>query len=200
MLMGKCRNCKSKISVRYPIVELLTALLFLFGYIHYGAEFFDLGIYLFLVSVFIILSFIDFDTQTLPDRFTLGLIPIGLITSIFRSDITIFQSIIGVLSGGIILLLIAVIGSWVLKKEAMGGGDIKLMAGIGGFVGLSGILLTIFLASFLGAIYGILNIIFTKDDKDAANIIPWGPFICLAAMIVHLYSDTIIEWYLSLFI
>ena len=199
LLGGRCRSCKERISIRYPLVELLTASFFLLAYILYWQTPVELIGFIILSSVLIVLSFIDFATQTLPDTLTLPLIILGIAFSFFRYGITVWQSLVGMLLGGGIIYLVGIVGTKLFRKEAMGGGDIKLMAALGAFEGPIGILFVIFFAAFIGALFGGLGMLFTRDKKKTTEI-PWGPYIAIAAIIVHLFGEDVIRWYMSLFL
>ena len=194
-LRGKCRFCARPISFRYFIVEFLTASLVLTFYVVFGfsAKFFAMS---FLATALIISTFIDFEHQLIPDAVTIPGIAIGLLASFFFPSIIgevkpaagILNSIAGVLAGGGSIYITGVLGKLAFRKEAMGGGDVKLMAMIGAFVGWKLALFTFFLAPFFGAIIGI--IIKIKEKKD---IIPYGPYLSLAAIIIVLWGRRILN-------
>lgn len=199
LLAGKkCRYCKEKISSRYALVEFLTGVLFLIVFNKYLLSV-DSIYYLVLVSLLIIITFIDFDKYIIPD----GLIIIGSIFAIIFNTIfkviTIKDSILGaIICGGGVLVLIYII-EFIVKKEVMGGGDIKLFAMIGLFMGVKNSLLTALLSVYVGAFFGIVSIIYSKIRKEEINsMIPYGPFISIATLIVMLQGNNIINWYLNL--
>ena len=134
LLKGRCRNCKSKISNQYPIVEFLTGLIYLIISLIYGLSIQTL-IYIIFSSALIIIAFIDLNEQIVPDVISLPGIVIGFIISFFVTYISFINSALGVLVGGGIILIIGLGGSVIYKKEAMGGGDVKLAAMIGAFLG-----------------------------------------------------------------
>ena len=194
LLRGKCRKCGEKISIRYPIVELITGLIYVSLFFIYGRSTLAL-IYAILSSALIIISFIDLDEQIIPDEISLPGIAIGFIISFFVSYISYIDSLLGILVGGGIILLIALAGLAVFKKEAMGGGDVKLAAMIGAFVGWRYITLSLFLGFFLGAIVGIILIVLKVKNKD--DLVPFGPFIVLGSFITILWGKNILTWYLG---
>jgi len=153
LLKGRCRNCKRKISIQYPIVELLTGLIYLIIYLIYGLSIQSL-IYIILSSALIIIAFIDLNEQIVPDVISLPGIVIGFIISFFVPYISFINSALGVVVGGGIILIIGIAGSVIFKKEAMGGGDVKLAAMIGAFLGWRYIIISLFLGFFLGALAG----------------------------------------------
>lgn len=196
ILKGRCRFCKAKISFRYFIIEGLTAATFvlLLWRFNYGLDFL---IYAALLSVLIIISFIDLEHRVIPDELSLAGIVVGLILSGFYPALQnqtswklgLLHSLIGILVGGISIYLIGLLGSAIFKKEAMGGGDVKLLAFIGAFLGWKFTLLTFFLAPFFGSIVGVPLKFIKKQDT-----IPYGPFLSLAAAISIFFGDRILNF------
>jgi len=194
LLKGRCRNCGSKISIQYPIVELLTGLIYLIIYLIYCLSIQSL-IYIILSSALIIIAFIDLNEQIVPDVISLPGIGVGLILSFFVPYISFINSALGVLVGGGIILIIGLAGSVIFKKEAMGGGDVKLTAMIGAFLGWRYIIISLFLGFFLGALAGIFLVLSKIKSKE--DMVPFGPFIVFGSLITLLYGDKIISWYLG---
>jgi len=199
LLRGKCRYCGQKISTRYALVELLTGILFVFVYSVYGFNVITLDYFL-LVSLLVIITFIDLDHYIIPDELIIFGSAVALIFNILGQGISIKYSLLGALiCGGGMLALIYLI-KIVTKKEVMGGGDIKLFGIIGLFLGIRLGLLTILLSVYVGAIYGLGSIIYSKIKKTEFNsMIPYGPFISVGALISILYNTSIIDWYIGLF-
>lgn len=194
LLKGRCRNCKSKISIQYPIVELLTGLIYLIIYLAYGLSF-QASIYIILSSALIIIAFIDLNEQIVPDVISLPGIVIGFIISFFVPYVSFINSALGVVVGGGIILIIGLGGSVIFKKEAMGGGDVKLAAMIGAFLGWRYIIISLFLGFFLGALAGIILILSKIKSRD--DVVPFGPFIVLGSFITLLWGEQIISWYIG---
>jgi len=194
LLKGRCRNCKSKISIQYPIVELLTGIIYLIIYLIYCLGF-QFLIYIILSSVLIIIAFIDLNEQIVPDVISLPGIVIGFILSFFVPYISYINSALGVAVGGGIILIIGLGGSVIFKKEAMGGGDVKLAAMIGAFLGWRYIIISLFLGFFLGALAGIFLIM--SKIKSREDVVPFGPFIVLGSFITLLWGEKIITWYIG---
>jgi len=194
LLKGRCRNCKGKISIQYPVVELLTGLTYLIIYVIYGLSIQTL-IYIILSSALIIIAFIDLNEHIVPDVISLPGIVIGFIISFFVPYISFVNSALGVVVGGGIILVIGLVGSVIFKKEAMGGGDVKLAAIIGAFLGWRYIIISLFLGFFLGALAGIILIL--SKIKKREDAIPFGPFIALGSIITILWGEKIISWYLG---
>ena len=194
LLKGRCRNCKSKIPIQYPVVEFLSGLIYLIIYLTYGLSIQSL-IYIFLSSALIIIAFIDLNEQIVPDVISLPGIVIGFIISFFVPYISFVNSALGVLVGGGIILIIGLAGSAIFKKEAMGGGDVKLAAMIGAFLGWRYIIISLFLGFFLGALAGIILIL--SKIKSREDVVPFGPFIVLGSLITLLWGEKIISWYIG---
>jgi leader peptidase (prepilin peptidase)/N-methyltransferase len=194
LLKGRCRNCKSKISIQYPIVELLSGLIYLIIYLAYGLSI-QFLIYIILSSALVIIAFIDLNEQIVPDVISLPGIVIGFIISFFVPYISFINSALGVVAGGGIILIIGMAGSAIFKKEAMGGGDVKLAAMIGAFLGWRYIIISLFLGFFLGALAGIILIL--SKIKSREDVVPFGPFIVLGSFITLLWGEKIISWYIG---
>lgn len=194
LLKGRCRNCKNKIAIQYPIVELLTGLTYLIIYLTYGLSVQTL-IYIILSSALVIIAFIDLNEQIVPDVISLPGIVIGFILSFFVPYISFVNSALGVVVGGGIILIIGLAGSVIFKKEAMGGGDVKLAAMIGAFLGWRYIIISLFLGFFLGALAGIILIL--SKIKSREDVVPFGPFIVLGSLITLFWGEQIISWYIG---
>jgi len=166
------------------------------AYLKFGFTLEALVIYLFIASL-IVITFIDIDHRIIPDAISLPGIPIGFAASFFLPTITYMESLTGILVGGGSLLLVAWIYSLITKKEGMGGGDIKLLAMIGAFVGWQGVLLTIFLSSAIGTLCGLLVMI--RSGKNMKLAIPFGPFLAIGAMIHIFFGNELIFWYFYTF-
>ncbi len=197
VLGAKCRNCHAKISWQYPLIEIVSAVLFVIFYRTFGLT--PKGfLYLYLSLVLLVQSLIDMRYRIIPDLLTLPTIVIGLIVSAFFPEIHgqsshftgFLQSLLGVFVGGGFLYAAGTIGEWILKKEAMGGGDVKLLAAIGAVIGWRGVLWTIFVSSLIGTVGG-LYLRFTKGEE----LIPFGPYLALGAFLYLFYGSSVIEWY-----
>ena len=194
LLKGRCRNCGIKIFIQYPIVEFLTGLIYVIIYLIYGFSIQSL-IYIILLSALIIIAFIDLNKQIILDVISLPGIVIGLILSFFVPYISFINSALGVLVGGGIIFIIGLAGSVIFKKEAMGGGDVKLAAMIGAFLGWKYTIITLFLGFFLGALVGIFLILSKIKSKE--DVVPFGPFIALGSFITLLWGEKILSWYVG---
>jgi len=196
LLRGKCRRCKERISLRYPLVELLTAVCFLLLYSQYSLSFFFFASCIFACAL-IALGFIDFYHQILPDEITLPGLLLALIYSLFRTDLNLRQALIGAVAGAGFLLFIYVAYYLLRKKEGLGLGDVTMMLLIGAYLGWRQAFFTLILASFVGALVGIFFIFYRK--KDLQYSLPFGTFLAPAAFAALLWGERIISAYLSLF-
>ena len=195
VLGGKCRYCKKSISIQYPLIEGITALSSFLLFIRFGATLTYLFYFLF-ISALIVITVIDLYHQIIPDVISIPGIGIGLLGSLVIHYITFPNSLIGVLVGGGSLFLVATLYQWLFKREGMGGGDVKLLAMIGAFLGWKSVILTILLSSFIGSIVGI--VIMLLKGKDFKYAIPFGPFLSLGAVISLFYGEALISWYFGL--
>lgn len=196
LLGGCCSSCNSRISLRYPSIEMLTGTLFVLVFSLFGFSFATV-VYCFFVSALVIITFIDLDHQIIPDVISLPGIVIGFACSFMVPWISWVDSLLGVLVGGGILLAIAWIYEKLAKREGMGGGDIKLLAMLGAFMGWKAVLPIIFLASLVGTLIGVPLMLIQKGDSKLA--IPFGPFLASAAIVYLFWGQQIIHWYLSFF-
>jgi leader peptidase (prepilin peptidase) / N-methyltransferase len=203
LLRGRCRSCRAPISPRYLFVEFLTALLAVALFHWFGVSFSFLVSFIFAAAL-IVISFIDLDVRIVPDVISLPGIILGLAFSVvgyffFRDDSTVIpspvSSLIGIVAGGGFLLATAWIYEKVTGVDGMGGGDIKLLAMIGAFLGWPSIPITLFIASLLGSMVGITCMILTGAGRRLA--LPFAPFLCSAALIYLFFGERIIDFYIS---
>lgn len=192
-LRGKCRACGNRISIQYPLVELFTALLWVMAVYRFGWDWQALATALFF-TILLGIALSDAATYIIPDQFTIGGTVLGLALSFAPGGIEPLWSLIGAAVGFGLLWLVAVVGEWAFKKEAMGGGDIKMMAMVGAFLGPWGVLLTL----FLGALFGTL--IFAPISFKTGKLVPFGIFLALGAAITEPFGQAIIRWYTRTFL
>jgi leader peptidase (prepilin peptidase) / N-methyltransferase len=205
LLKGRCRFCREKISLRYPLVELLTALLMVALFSRFGLTY-EFFLYMVMLWGLIIATFVDIPHRIIPDEVSVGGMIIGFImvsiTGLALSPLKfsfspMAKSALGIIAGGGIIYLTGVLFDLVyfklLKKpaingetESMGGGDVKLLAMIGSFMGWQMALLTFFLAPFLGIVLGVINLATKKD-----HTIPYGPFLSVAALVTLFWGEKI---------
>jgi leader peptidase (prepilin peptidase)/N-methyltransferase len=216
ILRGKCRACNEPISWRYPAVELLNGLMYV-----WTAREFGFGGEMFLVMAFcsslIVVTFIDYDHQIIPDVITLPGILVGLMLAPFFMSVLadplpfrlgsllphagpyltgFLNSFIGLLFGATPLFAIGWLWEKLRNIEAMGGGDVKLMGMVGSFLGWKGALLTIMLGALAGSVVGITLILLKRHKMD--KVIPFGPFLAIGAVMTMFYGYDIVSWYLGL--
>ncbi len=208
LLGGKCRKCREPISFRYPFVELLNGVLYWSVVTSFGPGW-HVPLVCMLVSALVVITFIDLDFQIIPDSITLPGIVIGLLSASFLlpdpfavhrlaftlqppapglSIVGFMNSLAGLLLGGGLFYLIAL-----LSRGGMGGGDIKMMAMVGAFLGWKAILLTTFIGSLSGSLVGIFLMV--AKGKGRKSKIPFGPFLALGALATLFFGNVILEWY-----
>jgi leader peptidase (prepilin peptidase)/N-methyltransferase len=195
LLRGKCRHCHRSISVQYPLVEAITALLSLLLFNRFGPSL-HYVVYFAFTAALVVITVIDLHHQIIPDVISLPGIGAGLLASWILPDTSVVNALLGVLLGGGSLFLVATLYEWLFKREGMGGGDVKLLAMIGAFLGWKAVILTILLSSLIGSIVGIAVILW--KGRDFKYAIPFGPFLSLGAVIALFYGERLIFWYLTL--
>lgn len=195
LLRGRCSDCKARISVRYPIVELVTALLSALVIYHFGVNATGLSA-LVLVWTLIALTGIDFDTQLLPDRLTFPLAGLGLAVNSQGWFVSPTESIWGLLLGFLSLWVVVKIFYLITKKHGMGQGDFKLLAVLGAWLGPMMLPLIILLSSLIGSIVGIILLKKQGESRPFA----FGPYIAIAGIIALLYGTDIVNEYLSMYV
>ncbi len=194
-LRGRCHHCNVRIPIRYMIVEVIGGAFAVLAYLKFGLSVEGLIYYAFVASLLVI-TFIDIDFQIIPDSISLPGIPIGFAASFALSAITYKASLLGILIGGGTLYLIAWTYHLLTKKEGMGGGDIKLLAMIGAFIGWQGVLFTIFVASAVGTLSGVL--VMLRQKKGLKLAIPFGRFLSIRGIAYVFMGSALITWYFNL--
>ena len=194
-LKGRCRHCRIRIGLRYPTVELLGGLFALASYLKFGLSV-DAIIYFAFIACMLVVTFIDLDHRIIPDVITLPGIPIFFAASFALPSIDFKAALLGILAGGGSLFLVAWIYSLITKKEGMGGGDIKLLAMMGGLVGWQGVAFTIFVSSLVGTLSGFVVMLHSRKDMKLA--IPFGPFLAIGAITYIFFGTHLINWYFSI--
>lgn len=194
-LKGRCRFCKAKVSFRYFAVEFLSAACFLILFMHFGFTP-RFWIYSLLTFSLIVVTFIDLEFQIIPDRISIGGISLGIVLSVLIPSLhytatwkaSLVNAILGALIGGGLIYITGVLGKLAFKKESMGGGDVKLMAMLGAFLGWKEVVLIFFLAPFFGTPAGIY-----LKFKKKHDIIPYGPYISIASFVVMVWGHRILD-------
>jgi leader peptidase (prepilin peptidase)/N-methyltransferase len=189
---GKCAHCAAPISVRYPIVEALTAVLSAIVAWKFGATW-QTAVALVFTWILIALTFIDADTTLLPDDLTLPLLWLGLMANVFGLFVPLKDAVIGAAAGYIVLWSIYWLFKLTTGKEGMGYGDFKLLAALGALMGWKALLPIVLLSSLVGAVVGIALIVLARRGREIP--IPFGPYLAAAGMIVLLAGDRLTRWF-----
>ena len=189
LLKGRCRHCGVPISRQYPVVEAAVGLIWIAGVLAYGVSVQALTAGLF-GTLLLGIAVTDARHYLIPDEYTWGGLVIGLALSLSTGVAGLLQAVLGAAVGFALLYAVARVGQWVFKEEAMGGGDVKMMAMVGAFLGWKGVLLTIFLGALLG------SLIFVPLSLKKKRLVPFGVFLALGAGVTFVAGDAIIAWYL----
>jgi len=197
LLRGKCRQCKQPISIQYPLVELIMGIISLALFIRYGISYQYILQLLFAGSL-VVITFIDLHHKLIPDVISLPGILIGFLASFLLRHLTWLDSAIGIVAGGGALLLIAVVFEKITGKEGMGGGDIKLLAMIGAWMGWKALPFVVLISSLLGIIIGGGALV--ASGKGIRVKIPFGPFLAMGSLIYLFFGDSLVAWYSALFV
>ncbi len=192
LLRGRCRYCEEKISIRYPLVEMSTALglLIIYLLLGWGWQFVSIAILFLLVLPLVV---IDWEHQLLPDQLTLSGLVLGLFLSVYGDHLTFFAAISGVLAGGGFLLLLGLV-----YPQGLGGGDIKFMAMVGSFVGLGYVLGAIFMGAILGLLF--FGTLYIMGRVGRETPLPFGSFLGIGTFLSLAFGSQLLDWYLGLFI
>lgn len=203
LLGGRCRICKERISPKYPVIELITGVLWVASYYRFGLSL-EVVYALFFNTVLILLAAIDFDTKIIPNKILLPALGLSMLSLLmhFASLTTLpiiagfdaMGAITGFLAGGGFLYAVAMLGPLVFKKEAMGGGDVKLAAFMGLYLG-GYVMLALFIGFFLGAVVGIVLI--SRNRQNGQAMIPFGPFLAAGSIITLFFGPQMWYAYLS---
>ncbi|GAB2881720.1 hypothetical protein GCM10027046_07500 [Uliginosibacterium flavum] len=188
VLRGKCRHCRAPIGIRYPVIELLTALLSAAVAWKFGPTWQTAGALL-LIWALVVLTFIDLDTFLLPDDITLPLLWLGLALNINQVFVALDAAVIGAILGYLSLWSVYWLFKLVTGKEGMGYGDFKLLAAIGAFLGWQALPAVIMLSSVVGACVGISLMVFAKHGRETP--IPFGPYLAAAGILALFFGETL---------
>ena len=189
----RCRHCQGAISLRYPILELMNGL----GYVGIVATFgwtWVAGVYAVFFSALLVVAWIDLDHLIIPDVISLPGIVMGLVAAATVLPIGLVNAVVGVVLGGGILWGLAILSPYMFGKEGLGGGDIKLLAMIGAFLGWQSALLTLMLASVTGAVVGIGLLVCKVMERG--HYIPFGPFLVFGALVSLFFKADLVQWYI----
>ncbi|OZU89726.1 prepilin peptidase [Virgibacillus indicus] len=186
---GKCRHCSEKVSYIYPAIELFTGILFALSYSKIGINL-ELITALLLVSMLMIILVSDIKYMLIPNKVLLFFLPLFIITRIIQPLNPWWSSILGAITGFVLLAIIILV-----SRGGMGAGDMKLFGVLGIVLGIDKVLLAFFLSCMIGAIIGMLLLLFKIIDRKQP--VPFGPYIVLATIITYFYGDTLINWYFN---
>lgn len=195
VLRGHCRTCGTGFSIRYPLVELLTACLLLLLFLRFGLSV-SFAVYALLVVALIVVTFIDFDHQIIPDEISLSGVALGFLASFFLPEPGWLSSLAGIVVGWGSLALVFYAYLWLTGREGMGGGDAKLLAMLGAFLGLQAVPFIIFTSSLVGSVVGLSLMALQRKGRHLA--IPFGPYLAFGAVLYIFYGPQLINWYLHL--
>jgi leader peptidase (prepilin peptidase)/N-methyltransferase len=187
-LRGKCRWCHKPISAQYPLIEALVGVLFGVSVLAYGASLHAVSAAVF-GTLLLGIGITDARHYLIPDEFSLGGLVLGLALALGGGVPGFLQALLGAAVGFGLLWGVAQAGAWVFKEEAMGGGDIKMMAMVGSFVGWRGVLLTVFAGAALG------SLIFIPLSIRKKRLVPFGVFLAVGAAVTYVFGDAILAWY-----
>ena len=187
-LRGKCRWCRKPISAQYPQIEALVGVLFGASVLAYGASLHAVSAAVF-GTILLGIAITDARHYLIPDEFSLGGLVLGLALALGGGVPGFLQALLGAAVGFALLWIVAQAGAWVFKEEAMGGGDIKMMAMVGSFVGWRGVLLTVFAGAALG------SLIFVPLSIKKKRLVPFGVFLAVGAAVTFVFGDAILAWY-----
>ena len=190
LLKGRCRHCGAPISAQYPIVEALVGLLWVAAVLGYGLTMQALAAAILGTSL-IGIAVTDARHFLIPNEYTLGGLVIGLALSVAGGVDGLVNALLGAAAGFALLYAVAQVGHWAFKEEAMGGGDIKMMAMVGAFVGWKGVLLTVFLGALIG------SVVFLPLTLKRKRLVPFGVFLAVCAAVAFVAGDVVIQWYLQ---
>ena len=190
-LLGRCANCGVSIPIRYPLIELLTAAIWILCGLSFGVSN-ALAAAMFLTVVLISLTAIDLDHQLLPDNLTLPLLWVGLLINIDATFVPLESAVLGAVFGYLCLWSVYWLFKIITGKEGMGYGDFKLLAALGAWFGLSALPTIVLLSSLVGAVIGIALIVMRRQDRETP--MPFGPFLAGAGLIHLFYPNVLMGW------
>jgi len=188
LLRGRCRHCRARISAQYPLVEIAASAIWIAGFLRYGPTLEAFGVAVFL-TLLLGIAITDARTYLIPHGFSLGGLAFGLLFSLAPGRLAFIEAAAGAALGFTVLYLTAMAGEWWLGKPAMGGGDIRMMAMVGAFLGPAGALITI----FFGALAAL--VVFLPISLRTGRLIPFGTFLAIGAAVVEVWGGAIAQWY-----
>jgi leader peptidase (prepilin peptidase) / N-methyltransferase len=190
LLRGRCRNCATPISAQYPLVEVATAAVWVAAVVRHGLTWQALSVAVFF-TLLLGIALTDARAYIIPDEFSIGGLVLGLLLALTPGGISIGSALAGAALGFGLLWVVGVLGERMFRKPAMGGGDIKMMAMVGAFLGPIGVLLTVFLGALVG------TVVFGPISWRTGKLVPFGIFLALGAGITEVWGGAITGWYTS---
>ena len=191
LLRGKCKNCKTPISVKYPIMELITGILFSVSFVLLHENMVEYILVVVFISLMVIITVSDMYYQIIPDIILLVFLPVIFGLRIFSGEILWYYSLLGGVLGFSLMYFLAWYGKKRFKQEALGGGDIKLYFLIGLFLGIETVFLSLLFAAILGLIYSAIK-------RKKSGYLPFVPFIAIGSMIAYYFGPSLLDWYIGL--
>lgn len=195
-LRGRCRACGISIPSRYPIVEAVTGALFGAAALAFGPTL-HAGVAAGLLAALVAITMIDLERQIIPDVISLPGILAGLLANLATGHVSWLESVLGIVIGGGVFLAIAVVGSWLAGQDAMGGGDIKLAAMLGAFLGWKVLLLSLFVSAVGGGI--LAAALMASGLRGRKDPLPFGPFLAAGGAVGLFWGERMVRWYLNAF-
>jgi len=191
VLRGRCKECKSPISIKYPIIEFISGAFFLLLFVFYRENMVEYIVSISFVSLMLIVVVSDLYYQVVPDKILLIFLPIILVLRMIGDTMLWYESLLGGILGFAFMYILAWYGEKRFKKQALGGGDIKLYFIIGLFLGVNLVFLSLFFASVVGLLYGFIV-------RKKTGYIPFVPFIFVGSMLAYLFGQDFVNWYLGI--
>ena len=191
LLRGRCRGCKAPISIRYPLIEVLSALLYLALKLRFGLSWLLLARYFPFATLCLTITFIDLEHRIIPDKLSLPGIVLGLATSWWVADLGFLHAALGAAAGFGGFYLVAVLYEKYSGKSGLGGGDVKLLAMMGAFLGTWGVLATVLISSVVGSVIGVGWALATRQRNIMSSAIPYGPFLVIGGLYYSLLGETL---------
>ena len=190
-LRGRCRRCREPISIQYPLVEMATGLIWAGLTLYYGGVELEAVRGALFLTLLLGIALSDARFYIIPDQFSVGGAVLGLAFAPLVADPSFVQALVGAVFGFVLLWLVAWAGERVFGQEAMGGGDIKMMAMVGAFLGPAGVVLTVFLGSLVGVL------IFGPISYRTGKLVPFGIFLAVGAAVTYGWGDPLVDWYMG---
>ncbi len=191
ILGGKCKNCKTHISVKYPLMELITGILFSVSFVILHENMVEYILVVVFISLLVIITVSDMYYQIIPDIILIVFLPVIFGLRMFSTEILWYYSVLGGVFGFGLMYALAWYGKKRFKQEALGGGDIKLYFLIGLFLGIETVFLSLLFAAVLGLIYSVIS-------RKKSGYLPFVPFIAIGTMIAYYFGPSLLEWYIGL--